>query len=156
MSEEPVASPRAAPVWRNERRRIGDLVEWDKNPRRLTEKQAVDLGVSLRKFGYVDPIVLNADGRSIIGGHQRRRLMMLLELAGPDGVVDVRVPDRQLDDDDFAELALRLNRNTGEWDFDALANSFDNEWLLKIGFDERDFGMPGGPLTEPNVASHGT
>lgn len=128
-------------VWRTERRRIGDLVEWEKNPRRLTEKQAADLAASMRKFGYVEEIVVNADGRSIIGGHMRRKVALVQALLNPDAVVDVRVPSRPLSESEGIELALRLNRNTGEWDFDMLANDFDIPELVSFGFENWEFGM---------------
>jgi DNA modification methylase len=36
------------------------------------------------------------------------------------------------------ELNIRLNKNLGEWDFDALANNFDEELLRLTGFDDKD------------------
>ena len=36
------------------------------------------------------------------------------------------------------ELNVRLNKNTGEWDMDNLANMFDMEELVDWGFDEGD------------------
>ena len=127
-------------VWRTERRRIGDLVDWEANPRRLTDKQAEDLKSSLQKFGYVEEIVVNADGRSIIGGHMRRRVAIAQALLDPDALVDVRIPSRPLNEQEGIELAIRLNKNTGEWDLDALANSFDEVVLREWGFGDFDFG----------------
>jgi len=128
-------------TWHTERRRIGDLVEWEKNPRRLTVQQAIHLGESLKKFGYVEELVLNADGISIIGGHQRRRVLIAQALINPDAEIDVRMPSRTLSDKEKEELALRLNRNTGEWDWDKLANEFDQVQLLEWGFEPVDFAM---------------
>ena len=128
-------------TWHTERRRIGDLVEWEKNPRRLTVQQAIHLADSLKKFGYVEEMVLNADGTSIIGGHQRRRVLMAQALVDPDAEIDVRMPSRTLSDDEKEELAIRLNRNTGEWDWDKLANEFEQVQLLEWGFDPVDFAM---------------
>jgi DNA modification methylase len=128
--------------WRTERRRIGELVDWDKNPRTLTDKQASDLEASLRKFGYVEEIVVNADGKSIIGGHMRRKVALAKALVGAGEVVDVRIPSRPLTEKEHAELAIRLNRNTAEWDFEALANNFEIEELTDWGFvPEEDFGL---------------
>ena len=43
------------------------------------------------------------------------------------------------------ELNIRLNRNTGEWDYDSLANHFDVGELCEWGFDEaellKDIGL---------------
>lgn len=128
-------------VWRTERRKIRDFIEWDKNPRRLTKKQAKDLEQSLRRFGYVEEIVLNADGKSMIGGHQRRRVMMAQAILDKDAEVDVRMPSRQLTESEREELAIRLNRNVGEWDYDALANTWGTTQLLDWGFDPTEFGI---------------
>jgi len=127
--------------WRTEKRRIGDLIEWEKNPRRLTEKQAEDLRNSIVKFGYVEEIVLNYDGKSMIGGHQRRRIMQLQLMLDPTTEIDVRLPDRELTPEEREELAIRLNRNSGEWDFDLLANEFDESKLIEWGFEAPEFGM---------------
>jgi DNA modification methylase len=48
--------------------------------------------------------------------------------------VDVRIPDRLLTEEEEIELNLRLNKNTGQWDLDALAN-MDEELLMLVGFE---------------------
>jgi len=142
--------PPAAPSsleWTTEQRRIGDLVEWESNPRQLTEKQAADLTESLKRFGYVEPIAINTDGM-IVGGHQRKRMLLAMAQVNPKQMVDVRVPSRELTEDEFVELAIRLNRNLAGWDWDKLANEFEATDLIGWGFaaDEMvgDFG-PGAP-----------
>jgi DNA modification methylase len=122
-------------TWHNEKRKIGDLVPADYNPRQLTEKQAKDLNSSLTKFNLADPIIINADNK-IIGGHQRLNIIKSKN-APAEYEVDVRVPSRQLTEDEEKELNIRLNKNLGEWDFDKLAN-FDEELLKEIGFDSKE------------------
>ncbi|MHC4714525.1 MAG: DNA modification methylase [Planctomycetota bacterium] len=129
--------------WRTERRRLGDLVDWEKNPRQMTEKQAEDLARSIGKFGYVEEIVVNADGRSIIGGHRRKDVILARALMEPEAMVDMRLPSRELSEDEREELAIRLNRNTGGWDFDALANDFEVSSLVEWGFDPEELGLGG-------------
>lgn len=124
-------------VWRNERRKIGELVDWERNPRQMTEKQASDLAASLKRFGYVESIAVNLDG-TIIGGHMRRRVLLAQAMIDPGVEIDVRVPSRALTPEEVEELAIRLNRNLGEWDWGALANTFDEESLLEWGFTEKD------------------
>lgn len=119
-------------VWKNERRKIADLIPAPYNPRQLTEKQAKNLNDSISKFDLCDPIVINANN-TVIGGHQR---LNILKTKSVDEV-DVRVPDRLLDDSEERELNVRLNKNLGEWDFDALAN-FDEEMLKDIGFEMKE------------------
>ena len=148
--------------WHTEQRRIGDLVEWENNPRRLTKKQAEDLRASLAKFGYVEEIVVNADGKSIIGGHQRRNVLLTTALVNPDTMVDVRIPNRPLTSDEGIECAIRLNKNVGEWNWDILADKFDSDALKEWGFTEFDFDTHMGAITAATVeppgadAIHGT
>lgn len=127
-------------VWHNERRRIGDLEEWGKNPRNLTDGQADQIKQSIARFGFVDPVVINTDNR-IVGGHMRKRVMLARGLVHQDTEIDVRVPSRLLTEDEFEELAIRLNKNTGSWDYDKLANQFDQVKLLDWGFTLREFHM---------------
>lgn len=118
--------------WHNETRSVRDLVPAEYNPRQMTEKQAKALRKSLEKFDVVDPIAINADNR-IISGHQRIRLLADLGIQ----VVDVRVPNRLLDEMEEKELNIRMNANRGEFDFDALANNFDLDFLKESGMDEK-------------------
>jgi hypothetical protein len=122
--------------WQTVSVRLGDLVEWAKNPRQLSTKDGKQLEKGMAKFGLADPLIVNADGKSLIGGHQRRRI--LLAKHGPDIQVDVRVPSRSLDEKELEELAIRLNRNIGSWDMDLLANGFDIDTLLEWGFDNEE------------------
>lgn len=126
--------------WTTKKLRIADLIEWEKNPRRLTEKQAEDLTRSIAKFGYVEPAVVNYDEKSLIGGHQRRRILRMFFELDNDALIDCRVPSRELTPEEREELAIRLNRNTGEWDFDVLANEFEESKLFEYGFESPDFG----------------
>ena len=83
------------------------------------------------RFGYVDQLVINTDGE-LIGGHAR------LQKLKQDGEtsVSVRTPDRKLNESEFEELAIRLNKNiAGEWDFDALLKDFDSGGLTDWGFE---------------------
>ena len=48
-------------------------------------------------------------------------------------VVYLNIPDLKKE----KELNLRLNRNTGTWDFELL-QKFDTEFLLDLGFDDSD------------------
>lgn len=126
-------------TWHTEQRRLGELIEWDKNPRQLTNHDAEHLKKSIDNFGVADPLIINTDNR-IIGGHMRRRIM-LQNGYKPDDMVDVRVPDRALTERESEELAIRLNKNSGSWDFDALADVFELDDLLEWGFDRRELSV---------------
>lgn len=69
---------------------------------------------SIEVFGYVDPIIVNADG-TVIGGHQR--LNVLIDLGYSEA--DVAVVD--LNKSDEKALNIALNKIAGEWDTEKLA-----------------------------------
>lgn len=121
-------------TWTSKTLPIEKLIPADYNPRKLSRESESQLDTSIKKFSLADPIVINADNK-IIGGHQR---LKILNKAGFK-TVDVRVPSRLLSDTEEKELNLRLNKNLGEWDFDALAK-FDEDMLKDVGFnpDELD------------------
>lgn len=120
-------------TWKNEKRKISELVPAEYNPRQLTETQAKHLDESLGRFNLADPIIININNK-IIGGHQR---INILKQKGSDQTVDVRVPTRELNEKEEQELNLRLNKNLGEWDFDKLAN-FDEDFLMEVGFEKEE------------------
>jgi DNA modification methylase len=105
------------------------------NPRKWDESAAKKLAESIKRFGLVDPIIVNnAPNRKniIIGGHFRLEVAKSLGLTQVP-VVYVNIPNIQKE----KELNLRLNRNTGEWDFELLKD-FNVELLLDVGFDDND------------------
>lgn len=118
--------------WSTEKRKISDLIPANYNPRKWPENEKNNLAKSIDKFSLADPLVINQDNK-IIGGHFR------LNILKSKGIVEVdcRVPNRLLTEDEEKELNIRLNRNLGLWDFEALAN-FDEELLKDIGFDSKE------------------
>lgn len=127
-------------TWHNEKRKIKDLVPYVANPRQITDKQAKDLKASLDKFGVAEPIVINTDN-TIIGGHQRKKILETMIGVDPDYEVDVWVPDRELSIDESRELNVRLNKNVAEFDFDVLANNFELDDLLDWGFEKSELDL---------------
>ena len=88
---------------------------------------------SISRFGLVDPIIVNSnkDRKNIIvGGHQR------VKVAKDMDIEYVPVLEVDLTYEKERELNIRLNKNTGEWDMDVLANMFDMDELVDWGFDE--------------------
>lgn len=116
---------------------INDLIPADYNPRKHDEVATEQLKQSILRFGLVDPIIVNsATNRKniIIGGHFR------LEVAKTMGYETVPVVFIEIADlEKEKELNLRLNKNTGEFDWNLLAK-FDESVLADIGFssDELD------------------
>lgn len=110
---------------------IDDLKPAPYNPRRWDNAAKEQLKKSIEIFGLVDPVILNGDpGRKniVIGGHFR--LVAAKEL-GYEAVpaVYVNIPDIEKE----KELNLRLNRNTGEFDW-GLLTEFSEDFLSEVGF----------------------
>lgn len=116
--------------------KISDLREAEYNPRKLSAKQHADIRKSLEAFGFVDPVIVNKNPERlnvIVGGHQRVKVWRDM---GNDTVPAVFI---DLPIDKEKELNIRLNKNTGEWDFDILKAEFDTMDLLDWGFEDSDF-----------------
>lgn len=119
-------------VWNLQKRNLDDLKPHPKNPRQFTEKGLKDLENSIDSIGFMQPININQDG-TILSGHARA--MKLKEMGEIE--VDVMMPDRLLTPKQEEEILIRANANTaGQWDFDLLANEFDNidlnDWGLEV------------------------
>jgi hypothetical protein len=124
--------------WTLQQFRLDELTDYYKNPRSLSEKEFKQLKTSLDKFGMIDKPIVNADSlHTIIGGHQRKHV---LEASGVKEI-ECWIPDRELSDKEVEELNIRLNKNTGSWDFDVLANEFELDDLLDWGFSEKELGI---------------
>jgi hypothetical protein len=121
--------------WHIEQRKVSDLIPWDKNPHTMTDKERKNLSKSLDKFDYVEVVIINLDNR-LIGGHQR--LNDFKTKNKQDELIDVRVPNRLLDEKEFEELAIRLNKNRGHDDEALLKQFFESDDLKDWGFDEEE------------------
>ena len=104
------------------------------NPRQISTKQYKDLKESINKFGLVDPIIVNKC-YTIIGGHQRYKICKDLDYK------DIGCIILDLDKEQERELNIRLNKNTGEFDIDILANEFDIDQLVDWGFKHIDLDV---------------
>ena len=116
------------------------------NPRKWSEKAIKDLTESVKRFGLVDPILVNgAKNRknTVIGGHFRLKIAQDLGYKEIP-VIYLDIPDEAKE----KELNLRLNHNTGEWDMELLAE-FDSSLLTDIGFSSEElddiFGLEDSP-----------
>lgn len=135
-------------TWNYEERNIDDLIENKDNPRRLSKKRAEELKRSLDRFGVCEPIVVQPTGE-IIGGHQRAKTLRALGIKE----VSVAIPSRTLTDREFKELSIGLNKITGEFDFDMLANRWEPEILLESGFSDEELHIDIEPQQKPKSLS---
>ncbi len=116
------------------------------NPRKWTKEAETQLQESIKRFGLVDPFVVNsATNRKniVIGGHFRLAMAKKIGIKKVP-VVYVNIPDLEKE----KELNIRLNKNTGEFDWNLLAN-FDETFLVDIGFSSEEldniFGIEESP-----------
>ena len=127
---------------------IRELKPSEYNPRKISKESLEQLKESMRRFQVVDPIIVNAapNRRNIvIGGHMRLRGAKDLGFKEIP-VVYVKIPDIKQEQ----ELNLRLNRNTGEWDFSLLAD-FGEEFLGGIGFSSEEMDTIFGTDENPEI-----
>ena len=121
-------------IWHTEERKINDLLPYSKNPRSISEKQMNDLKKSIRKFNVVEIPAVDIDGK-ICAGHQRIRALQILGRG--DELIEVRVPNRKLTQEEYDQYLITSNAVGGDWDFEKL-KSFDLEMLTDIGFDKSE------------------
>lgn len=114
-------------------KKLSELNPAPYNPRTSTAKQENHLKNSLKKFGVVEPIIFNKQTGYIVGGHFRVRELQKL------GYKEIECVIVDLNIEDEKELNIRLNANTGSFDFDVLANSWDENLLLEWGLSIPNF-----------------
>lgn len=126
--------------WITVKRKLGDLKPFEFNPRFITSDKWGELKRSLKEDGYIELIEVNLDN-VIISGHQRAKA--LYEVFGwtDETEIDVRVPERMLNEKEFRRHLLRANKKYGEFDQDMLANYFDDQDLRDAFFTEEELGM---------------
>src|SRR3989344_367815 len=121
--------------WKTEKRKVKDLIQYKKNPRKLSEDQLEGLKRSLKKFNVAELPCINTDG-TLVAGNQR---VLALSLLGRDeDEIEVRVPNRPLTEAEFRDYLLTSNRSGASWDFEKLAAEFNLDELLTAGFDSFD------------------
>tara|TARA_Y100001963_G_scaffold109154_1_gene150871 strand:- start:20 stop:511 length:492 start_codon:yes stop_codon:yes gene_type:complete len=132
-----------------------ELIKIDKlkparyNPRQISTKQYKDLKESIVSFGLVDPIIVNKD-MTVIGGHQRLKICKELTFIDIDCVI------LDLSKEQERELNIRLNKNTGDFDMDILANEFDIDELVDWGFKHIDLDVNIDKIVDDNIDDSAT
>lgn len=105
------------------------------NPRKWDKEAEAQLKESITRFGIVDPLLVNSAPKRkgvVIGGHFR--LTVLKEMGFTEvPVVYINIADLEKE----KELNIRLNHNTGEFDWDLLAK-FDESFLAGVGFSSEE------------------
>ena len=114
---------------------VDQLRSSEYNPRKWDKEAIIQLKESIKRYGLVDPLLVNAASNRrgvIIGGHFRFSIIKELGIKEVP-VVYINIPDLEKE----KELNIRLNKNTGEFDFELLKD-FSPDLLSDIGFDPND------------------
>lgn len=112
--------------------KINQLKSAEYNPRKWNETELKNLQKSIDKFGIVDPLIVNSAKNRfniVIGGHMRLKVCRDIGFREMPCVY-IDIPEIENE----KELNLRLNANTGSWDYELL-NTFDKLLLTDIGLD---------------------
>lgn len=120
--------------WNTVQKSVSELVPHIKNPRKISPSQLESLKRSFEKYNLVEIPAIDLDG-TILAGHQRIKILKILGRG--DEIIDVRVPNRKLTDEESKGYLISSNALGGDWDFELLKD-FDIELLADVGFSEVD------------------
>lgn len=131
--------------WHTEKLKVKDLVPCNYNPRKITPERLEKLKNSLEKYNLAEIPAVNTD-KVIIAGHQRVKVLM--DLGRGDDLIDVRLPNRTLTEQEFKEYNVVSNISVGYWDVDILEECFADVDLLELGLDINDIELPSDILPD--------
>ena len=117
--------------WTTVQRKVNDLIPQTVNPRIISGKQMEDLKKNIQKMNLVEIPAVDLDGK-ILAGHQRVKALQLLGRG--EEMIDVRIPNRRLTEEESKRYLIASNALGGDWDFDLLKD-FDIDLLKDVGFD---------------------
>lgn len=126
-----------------EKKKLTELKPAPYNPRKSSQEEEARLQESLQKFGVVEPVIFNKQTGYIVGGHFRVRELKKL------GFTEVECVIVDLPEDQERELNIRLNANTGSWDYDVLADWNQDElkeWGLDLDLKKVDESKDGDSI----------
>ncbi len=105
------------------------------NPRKWAKEATEQLTESIKRFGIVDPLLVNANPKRkgvVVGGNFRMSIFKKLGIKKCP-VVWIDIPSLKKE----KELCVRLNKNTGAFDWDLLAD-FGEDFLADLGFSSEE------------------
>ena len=140
-------------TWKNERRKLRDLIPWEDNPRKIKKDDAARLVDSLSEFGQIETIAIDPENK-IVDGHQRSNVWKMARQFGPNFEVDVRVSNRALTDQERKKIVIFLHQGAvGEWDMPKLEENFPKLDLLDWGWTETALKKAGFKDPDPAPAT---
>ena len=120
--------------------KLSDLNPAKYNPRKALkpgDREFEKLKSSIQNFGYVELIVVNiANNNTVISGHQR---LSVLKDMGEEEAECVVV---EMNEADEKALNIAMNKVSGEWDVEKLADLLDDLKELNFDLDKTGFDPP--------------
>lgn len=123
-----------------EKKKVDDLKAAAYNPRKDLQPGDAEyekLKRSILEFGYVEPVIWNKRTGIVVGGHQRLKVMKDLGYTEVDCVIV------DLDESKEKALNIALNKISGEWNNDLLA-----DLLRDLDGSDYDITLTGFDLAE--------
>lgn len=145
-----------------EKYKLKDLKSYEKNPRRLSEKQYESLKRDLIELGDLSGVIHDLNSNQIIGGNQRTRIFNDLKNAEIYITEKFKVPTKtgtvalgyiifagekytyrqvRWTSKQCEKANIVANKAGGNWDMDILANDFEIEDLKEWGFEDIELGF---------------
>lgn len=137
--------------------RVGSLKAYERNARTHSKKQIAQIAASIREFGFLDPILIEADG-AVVAGHAR---LLAAKQLGLKEVPVIRVDHLSPHEVRLYRLAANKLAEAAKWDKDLLAlelRELDdlrlNTPLEITGFEtgELDLLLDHKPVAKPDKA----
>lgn len=132
-------------------KKISELKPAGYNPRAMTKDERDALKRSIEQFEFVEPVIINVNPKRrnvIIGGHQR------VDVAKEMGLQEVPCVELNLTPAKERELNIRLNKNLGHWNYEALRQYFDVNDLLAWGFERKELDLDANALIRKREPTH--
>lgn len=107
LKKKPSAAAKKWPADRVTRLKVADLVPYARNARLHTSAQVDQLAAAMQRFGFTNPVIVDARGE-IIAGHGR--VMAALRL-GYDEVPGVEIADGEWSEDDVRAYRIWDNQS---------------------------------------------
>lgn len=125
--------------WTTKIMKVSEIRNYDRNPRKITDKQMEQLKKSIDTYGYASTIMVNTTGE-VIAGNMRLQAMRLLGIP-EHAEIEVRYPSRELTKAEFRSLVVIDNKSGGGWDFDILNSDYEILDLVEFGFEPMELGL---------------
>lgn len=118
--------------WSTVSKPIKELIPTDRNPRKINAEGRRKLEEKIRTLGLFEIPSTDHNGELL---NFNRRLEILLDLGRGDEMIDVRIPNRPLTDEERKQIIVSSNTHEGDWDLQQLYESYSDIDLSFAGIE---------------------